>query len=60
VIWLLLTLGVVAWFACIGLAHLVPVEDPRIAMLKRCHEQHEQWMAGDDRGLYGRYPPAQI
>ena len=27
-------------------------------IIGRADEQHRQWMSGDDRGLYGMYPPA--
>lgn len=27
------------------------------AIVERCERQHRQLMAGDDRGIYGDYPP---
>jgi hypothetical protein len=32
----------------------------RAAIVARADEQHKQIMAGDDRGLYGEYPPAAV
>ena len=30
------------------------------ALLDRAHQQHELLMSGDDCGLYGDYPPADL
>lgn len=32
----------------------------RNGLLRRIDEQHTQVMSGDDRGVYGAYPPAQV
>ena len=26
----------------------------------RANEQHRQWVGGDDAGMYGQYPPADL
>lgn len=51
--------GVVAWWAYT--LHLAAVEQTareRAAIAARADEQHAQVLAGDERGVYGDYPPA--
>jgi ABC-type Fe3+-siderophore transport system permease subunit len=33
-------------------------ENARLAIVARADQQHAWVLAGDDRGMYGRYPPA--
>lgn len=45
---------IIVGFHCAG-------EDPeKKALIARADRQHELWLAGDDRGLYGDYPPADL
>ena len=58
--WLLFFGMLLVW---ILFTHLVKVDappDPYKETLNRCEEQHAQLMDGDERGLYGEYPPADL
>jgi hypothetical protein len=50
-------LGVAAWYVT---RRIDARTAARAAIVARADEQHKQIMAGDDRGLYGEYPPAAV
>jgi hypothetical protein len=62
--WLAAAVGIVA--LAVGLlvgafywAHRVDVRyERRAGLAARADEQHRRVMSGDDRGVYGKYPPA--
>jgi len=62
--WILLIVGVVVLGIVLGLLmwRAALRVDARIAeqaaIAARADEQHTQFLAGDDRGMYGLYPPA--
>jgi lysylphosphatidylglycerol synthetase-like protein (DUF2156 family) len=62
--WILAILAVVAlvWMAQRAFRDIEPAEVAearrRAAVVKRADQQHAWVMAGDNRGVYGQYPPA--
>jgi hypothetical protein len=51
----IVVLGIAGWYV----ACRIDARDKRLAELAaRADEQHSQILAGDDRGIYGIYPPA--
>jgi hypothetical protein len=53
--------GVAAWGA--AMHHRAELEQRRrahAALIARADQQHAWVLAGDDRGIYGEYPPKQI
>jgi hypothetical protein len=62
---LLILVAVAAGFALWGVvtrqdAKFERQQRRRAALVARADEQHGQILAGDDRGLYGEYPPAAL
>ena len=49
--------GVAAWYVT---RRIDARTAARAAIVARADEQHKQIRAGDDRGLYGEYPPAAV
>lgn len=57
--WMLMLLLSLIGVACIGIYE--SAEDAtRKAIIARAHHEHTLWMAGDARGLYGQFPPAEL
>ena len=46
------------WLALYAVRH--DREEKRDALVARADQQHTWVLAGDDRGIYGDYPPKQI
>jgi hypothetical protein len=62
--WIAVVLGAVVTFLGILSSHLARREDARrekqAALVARADQQHALVLAGDDRDIYGNYPPKQI
>ena len=48
------------WLALYVVRRVDGREEKRDAMVARADQQHAWVLAGDDRGIYGDYPPRQI
>ena len=52
--------GLLLWLAFYAARRVDARENARIAMVARADQQHAWALAGDPRGLYGDYPPAEL
>jgi hypothetical protein len=50
--------GLLVWLAFYAARRVDAREDARLAIVARADQQHAWALAGDPRGLYGEYPPA--
>ena len=48
------------WLALYAVRRVDDREEKRDALVARADQQHGWVLAGDDRGIYGDYPPRQI
>jgi cytoskeletal protein RodZ len=48
------------WLALYAVRRVDGREEKRDALVARADQQHAWVLAGDDRGIYGDYPPRQI
>ena len=48
------------WLALYVVRRVDGREEKRDALVARADQQHEWVLSGDDRGIYGDYPPRQI
>jgi hypothetical protein len=48
------------WLALYAVRRVDGREEKRDALAARADQQHAWVLAGDDRGIYGDYPPRQI
>jgi cytoskeletal protein RodZ len=48
------------WLALYAVRRIDGREEKRDAMVARADQQHAWVLSGDDRGIYGDYPPWQI
>lgn len=62
VVWRLAPRGLAAWrrWQSTHRAAAAAEADRQAAIVARADEQHNWVMQGDERGMYGRYPPAAI
>lgn len=56
----LLVFGLLLWLTFYVERRSDARQDARAAIVARADQQHAWVLAGDDRGLYGTYPPAVI
>jgi len=53
----LMVFGLLVWLTFYVERRVDAREEMRAALVARADEQHQQVLAGDDRGVYGLYPP---